>query len=233
MSIYIPYTYLVGWSNLGEYYYGVRYAKGCHPNDLWSKYFTSSQNVKNYREQYGEPDIIQIRRTFTNANDAIAWEAKVLQRMKLHLHENFLNLCVYPAVSPEVMKKRTSWNKGKTGLYTASEETKRKIGEAHKGKPKPATSKALKGNKNTSGWKWYHNGEKSILIRPNEQPPLGYIKGRLDTLHGKTKGKTYSEETKRRMSEAAIARSKQRLCCITCQKELPVNSLASHNRFCF
>ena len=36
-----PYTYLIGWSNLNKFYYGVRYGKGCHPSDLWVKYFGS------------------------------------------------------------------------------------------------------------------------------------------------------------------------------------------------
>jgi hypothetical protein len=36
MNIYnTPYTYLIGWSNQNKYYYGVRYAKDCHPNDFW------------------------------------------------------------------------------------------------------------------------------------------------------------------------------------------------------
>ncbi len=66
MSIYIPYTYIIGWSLYNKYYYGVRYAKNCNPNDLWKTYFTSSKYVKEFRNNHGEPDIIQVRKTFEN-----------------------------------------------------------------------------------------------------------------------------------------------------------------------
>lgn len=29
------YTYLIGWSSHNKFYYGVRYAKGSNPNELW------------------------------------------------------------------------------------------------------------------------------------------------------------------------------------------------------
>lgn len=78
MSIYIPYTYLIGWSDLKKYYYGVRYAKGCDPSDLWVDYKTSSKVVHRIAEEHGDPDIMQIRKTFDNARDAREWEHKVL-----------------------------------------------------------------------------------------------------------------------------------------------------------
>ena len=81
----IPYTYLIGWSKLNKYYYGVRYAKNCHPSDLWTKYFTSSKYVKQFREENGEPDIIEIRKTFSN-----------IKEIKFHmLHLGMLVLQVY------------------------------------------------------------------------------------------------------------------------------------------
>ena len=64
MKISKPYTYLIGWSKIKKYYYGVRYKIGCQPDDLWKKYFTSSYFVKCMRETFGEPDIIQIRKVF-------------------------------------------------------------------------------------------------------------------------------------------------------------------------
>lgn len=91
MSIYTPYTYLIGWSNHNIFYYGVRYARDCHPNDLWESYFTSSKYVKTFREEHGEPDIIQIRKTFTDSSAAREWEDRVIDTLKLHRRENFLN----------------------------------------------------------------------------------------------------------------------------------------------
>ena len=91
MTIYTPYTYLIGWSDLSKFYYGVRYAKECHPDELWSKYFTSSKHVARFRNKYGEPDIVQIRRTFSDREDAKNWENKVLLRMNARDHPKLLN----------------------------------------------------------------------------------------------------------------------------------------------
>src|SRR5574343_18298 len=69
-----PYTYLIGWTQHQKFYYGVRFAKNCHPSDLWKSYFTSSKHVKNFRIQFGEPDLISVRRTFTSIDTARKWE---------------------------------------------------------------------------------------------------------------------------------------------------------------
>lgn len=99
MTIYTPYTYLIGWSTLDKWYYGVRYAKkskclyktGCHPDELWVIYFTSSDYVTNFILENGEPDIIQIRKIFDNKESAVKWEEKVLKRIKAHKRSEFLN----------------------------------------------------------------------------------------------------------------------------------------------
>ena len=92
MNIYTPYTYLIGWSEHQKYYYGVRFAIGCNPSDLWVKYYTSSKHVKTFRETYGEPDLIQIRKTFSCAEKAKIWESTVLQKMGVKDRLDFLNI---------------------------------------------------------------------------------------------------------------------------------------------
>ena len=91
-SIYTPYTYLIGWSKLDKWYYGRRTAKNCNPSDLWVKYFTSSEIVKNFRKKHGEPDVIQIRRTFKDVVKCAKWECGVLERMNVACNKKFLNL---------------------------------------------------------------------------------------------------------------------------------------------
>lgn len=91
MSIYQPYTYLIGWSKHSVFYYGVRYAKKCHPDDLWVTYFTSSKSVKTFRKEHGEPDIVEVRRTFDCYEKAILWEYKVLRRMNVVKDKKWLN----------------------------------------------------------------------------------------------------------------------------------------------
>lgn len=84
-ALYLSYR-MVFW------YYGVRFAKGCHPSDLWVKYFTSSRHVKMFIKSNGNPDIIQIRKTFDSAAEARKYEEKVLKRMKVRHRKDFLNI---------------------------------------------------------------------------------------------------------------------------------------------
>ena len=135
MNIYnTPYTYLIGWSNQNKYYYGVRYAKDCHPNDLWNKYFTSSKYVAQLREDHGEPDVVQVRKTFNSSKDACDWETKVLKRLDATHRNDFLNMNVAGAFnlshkSPEHRAKLSEANKGKS----PSKETRAKLKAASTG----------------------------------------------------------------------------------------------------
>jgi len=70
---------------------GVRYARNCHPDDLWTSYFTSSKHVKSFREQHGEPDIIEVRQTFNDSLQAREWEEKVLRRLNSVKSQRWLN----------------------------------------------------------------------------------------------------------------------------------------------
>lgn len=94
-----PYTYLIGWQKLDKWYYGVRYARGCHPGDFWVTYFTQSNHecregnlsVKNMRIEFGEPDIIQIRKVFDCPRKSRLYEQRLLKRIKAVKDERFLN----------------------------------------------------------------------------------------------------------------------------------------------
>lgn len=114
-NIYTPYVYLIGWSNLQKYYYGVRYAKNCTPKDLWQSYFTSSKHVAAFRKKHGEPDIISIRKTFTTAKDACDWEHKVIKKMSMVESDNWLNYTDNMAIPPtkfervENLTRRKRW----------------------------------------------------------------------------------------------------------------------------
>lgn len=126
----LPFTYLIGWKEQDRWCYGVRYARGCHPNDLWTKYFTSSKSVKEYRETYGEPDVVEVRQTFNDSLQAREWEEKVLRRLGAVKSERWLNrqnggkefFCGEQA-SAHIAKRVKSRNG-----YSHSEETRKKIG---------------------------------------------------------------------------------------------------------
>ena len=92
----MPYVYLIGWQKYRMYYYGSRYSKHADPSDLWVTYKTSSVYVAKFCEQNGDPDIIQIRRIFTDDYEiakekALLWESKILKKMKCVDREDFLN----------------------------------------------------------------------------------------------------------------------------------------------
>ena len=102
----IPYTYLIGWTNHNKWYYGVRFAKGCAPNDLWIKYFTSSKVVKEFYSNYGNPDIIQIRKTFNTVDSARQWESNVLKKMNVINEDKWFNQTNNKATSLEASRKK-------------------------------------------------------------------------------------------------------------------------------
>jgi hypothetical protein len=113
MTIYTntPYTYRIGWSKTGMNYYGVRFAKNCHPSDLFVTYFTSSEYVAAYIKKHGNPDIIEVRNIFTDehrVNRAILHEHRVLKRMNAINRPDYLNKHDGKAVNlsdPDVHKK--------------------------------------------------------------------------------------------------------------------------------
>lgn len=69
MTIYQPYTYLIGWTKQDKWYYGVRYANKVSPDlDLWKEYFTSSNYVTEFRNLHGEPDVVTIDKIFDDVD---------------------------------------------------------------------------------------------------------------------------------------------------------------------
>ena len=105
MTIYEPYTYLIGWTQHNKWYYGVRFSKKCNPNELWKTYFTSSKYVKDFRKKYGPPDIIQIRKVFASADAARIWEHKVLKRLRAKDLDKWINLSDSKAIYNDPIKR--------------------------------------------------------------------------------------------------------------------------------
>jgi hypothetical protein len=85
-------------------YVGVRYAIGCHPNDLWKSYFTSSKYVAEFRLEHGEPDHIEVLETYLTPELALAAEADAIRDFELHKDPQFLNrnLCGQPEWTTEL-----------------------------------------------------------------------------------------------------------------------------------
>lgn len=140
----IPYTYLIGWSKHNKFYYGARWAKDCDPSDLWKTYFTSSIHVKQHRQQYGEPDVIQVRKTFNNIEQCRLYEQKTLQRLNVLYNNKWLNKNINGRFlpcgpqSPEHKEARSKALKGHAPSFIGrhSAESLEKMRLAQLGKPK-------------------------------------------------------------------------------------------------
>jgi len=111
------YTYLIGWTKHNKWYYGVRFSKKSRPGELWVTYFTSSKYVKEFAGLNGDPDVIQIRKKFTEKTKAIIWESTVLKRLDVVHNSMWLNRTDNQAIrGTHTYKYREPWNKGKKGV---------------------------------------------------------------------------------------------------------------------
>lgn len=165
-----PYTYLIGWTHHNLFYYGVRHANNCNPKELWIKYFTSSNIVKDCRKKFGEPDVIEVRKTFNDEQSALNWERKVLRRLNVLESKTWLNANIAGSFSFHTLPKTENhkikissalkgrindWSIGNT--YATSlkgkaktKEHRQKISEGKTGKPRKdmignTYAKSLKG----------------------------------------------------------------------------------------
>lgn len=114
-----PYTYLIKHRPTGKVYYGYRSANKTEPtDDLWKHYFTSSPKVQRLIEETGVDSFdVEIRRVFETKEQASAWETKVLRRCRVLEDDRWINQNV-------------------AGYILPTEESRKKISEAHKDKPK-------------------------------------------------------------------------------------------------
>lgn len=117
----IPYTYLITQISTNKKYYGVRYAKGCHPDDLGVKYFSSSKVLLPMIKQEGiESFKFEVRKIFNSKQKACEWESKVLRRLKVHINENWINKAhnyTFAMYNPEVVNKVRTANLLKPNFF--------------------------------------------------------------------------------------------------------------------
>ena len=183
MNIYSPYTYYIFHPLTNQHYYGVRYAKNCHPDDLWKTYFTSSKKVKQLIIQYGiESFTVEVRKVFSNLEDALSWEEKVLRRLKVLDRSNWLNESIGGKYFRNIKRSDIARKKH-------SEKTKgRPLTESHK----IAISKASKGKK----------------MPPRTPEQIAMYKD----LAAKRRGvkRVFTEEHKRNISKAMLKAAKLR-----------------------
>lgn len=137
----IPYVYKLTHKITGQFYYGCRHynvkLKLTPENDLWKKYFSSSDYIEKIIKNEGK-DIFCVEIIFTNSNPETCnlYEQKLIEKNKhnkliLNKHYQKEGSNVFMTSGPlsdEHKAKISEFNAGKT----LSKEHKAKIGEAHK-----------------------------------------------------------------------------------------------------
>ena len=126
-----PFTYHLYHTPTGQHYYGVRYKKGCSPEELWVSYFSSSPVVHQLIEQYGQDSFVpSVRKIFETAEEAVAYETKFLTKVNAQHNDKWLNRhngrtdFIGPHTHSEVAREKI---RSKIKGIKRSEETKAKM----------------------------------------------------------------------------------------------------------
>ena len=136
------------------------------------KSHTSSEVVTAFREDHGEPDVIEIRKTFSNADDAKDWEHRILQRMNVVKEDKWLN--GNDKLGPPLLTGEKSPMYGRTGeknpMYGKTGEKNPNYGKTPSEETKKKMSEGMMGEKNPM---YGRTGEKSPMYgRTGEKHPL-------------------------------------------------------------
>jgi hypothetical protein len=99
-----PFFYIIKHKS-GKQYAGVKFAKGCQPSDLLTKYFTSSKVVKTLLQE--DSSSFEIIKTieFESKQLAMEFEEFFLTEIKAHINPNWLNRSAGRAINPNSVKE--------------------------------------------------------------------------------------------------------------------------------
>lgn len=140
-----PFAYLIRSKLDGKLYYGIRFSNDADPSQLWTTYFTSSKEIRAKVKKYGpESFTAEVRKVFETAEQAINWESRFLTRINAASRDDWMNRSNgYVALGKINLGKRKTeqhwenWKMARKG-HTVSEETKKKIGDANRGRKQTA-----------------------------------------------------------------------------------------------
>lgn len=200
-----PYTYLIKHRPSGKVYYGFRCANRVEPHeDLWKQYFTSSPKVQQLIEETGVDSFdTEIRKVFETKEQAVAWETRVLTRCKVLHDDRWINQNVAGYIVPteESRKKISDYHKNKP----KSDEHRQKMREAQKGKPKKSNTyqtpeyKALM-SKIKSG---KGNARYGVEVSEETRRKISEAKKGKQVAHSKGQAMTEEQKAKIRATKAA------------------------------
>ena len=165
-----PFFYIVQ-HKTGVRYAGIKFSRGCSPDDLLRTYFTSSKRVHALLEKDADSFTIVEIKEFDCKDALIEYEVSFLKDVNAPYSEDWLNLAAGKAINPEAAKatclekygvdnwmktpdaKGLGFKEGNTfGCFKRSDETKARMSQAFKGRVfsdehKAAISRSKKGSK--------------------------------------------------------------------------------------
>lgn len=164
-----PFAYLITSKIDSRRYYGIKFSKDADPSQLWTKYFTSSKEIRAKVAKYGaDAFTAEVRKVFETAEQAINWESRFLNRINAASRDDWINrsngnLCM-GSINKGKKKTEQHWENWKLVRkgHTVSEETKKKIGDANRGR-KQSEEANEKRRQASTGFK--HDDEAKQRIR--------------------------------------------------------------------
>lgn len=168
---------------------------------FWKTYFTSSRKVHHLIKEYGADSFdVEIRRTFSSANDAIEWEKKVLRRMKVLKRDDWLNANIGGAFDPSLPKTVDHRKAISAALrdYVKTETHRLHLSKSISGRRASQHTK-LRLSETHKDLTWMNDGITNLFVQKNQAVHLaesGWKNGRLNN----NVGRRFGEHTKAMMS---------------------------------
>jgi len=240
-----PYTYLIKHLPSGKVYYGFRCANKVEPHeDLWKHYFTSSPKIQTLIAETGVDSFdTEIRKVFETKEQAVAWETRVLTRCKVLHDDRWLNQNVAGYIVPteESRKKISDYHKGKP----KSDAHKEKIRHGNIGKTKPPRSpeyralmSKLKSGENNPMFGKGCTPERAAKISASNKGRIAANKGvpmsaeQKQKLSEKMKGRKVDPEVLARRVAAQTGQKRPKLHCEHCCRDIAVGWFHKHGDAC-
>jgi hypothetical protein len=253
-----PYTYLVKFKPTGKVYYGSRCQNvtkfGRTPaEDFWTWYTTSSENVNDLIAEYGKDAFeYEIRRTFDSVEQMSAWETKVLTRCRvLERQDKWLNgnIAGKKILTEAGAKVISATHKGKA----KSEEHRRKISNANKGISKvnsknqtpeyKALMSCIKSGEGNGMYGKKHSdetkkkiGEKNRVHMTGDNNPMKKVvwtEERKEHMRQiRAKRQPWTEEQKQAVAEKLRGKTRDKLFCPHCNRDIAVGWYHRHGDNC-
>jgi hypothetical protein len=240
-----PYTYLIKHRPSGKVYYGFRSANKVDPEqDLWKQYFTSSSKVQQLIEETGVDSFdVEVRRVFETKEQAILWETRVLRRCRVLEDDRWINqnIAGYVVPTEESRKKISDYHKDKP----KTDEHKQKIRQSQKGSKRPWSKKNLPtdtSGENNGMFGKHHSdeakkkiGEKNRVHMQGENNPMKKVvwtEERRKAMGDRARGTKWTQEAINARSEKLRGQRRPKLHCEHCKRDIAVGWFHRHGVNC-